>query len=292
MCHEKDIRVPKFTLAVINEVRCQANLIISYLSVSVEMSFLLLLHLLLHLCIVSAKQSRLKEMVKDDLEETVYKSGKLNNDQDKDDELMQRVERMEISWKAEKAHLENKLEAKNVEVENLQEQLKEVKVQFTEIESRMEEVMLSTQKKNENTVEEVASLKSEMRAEVKKEVDKGLRDLPFEMVCAFKHRWEEAESVITFDQITVEVDNSNKPGGGDGTMNIETGVFTTVTSGYYIVTYSANVNVLPGEYTNMWLYHNGVAQEASRSWTDMNVGSDGNFIADQSSRTLVSIMMG
>ena len=288
MCNEKDIRVPKFTLAVINEVRCQANLIISYLSVSVEMSFLLLLHLLLHLC-VSAKQSRLEEMVKDDLEETVYKSGKLNNDQDKDDKLMQRVERMEISWKAENAHLENKLEAKNVEVENLQEQLKEVKVQFTEIESRMEEVMLSTQKKNENTVEEVASLKSEMRAEVKKEVDKGLRDLPFEMVCAFKHRWEEAESVITFDQITVEVDNSNKPGGGDGTMNIETGVFTTVTSGYYIVTYSANVNVLPGEYTNMWLYHNGVAQEASCSWT---VERGGDFIDDQSSRTLVSIMMG
>merc|ERR1712010_323338 len=198
-------------------------------------------------------------MVKDDLEETVYKSGKLNNDQDKDDELMQRVERMEISWKAEKAHLENKLEAKNVEVENLQEQLKKV--------------MLSTQKKNENTVEEVASLKSEMRAEVKKELDKGLRDLPFEMVCAFKQRWEEAESVITFDQITVEVDNSNKPGGGDGTMNIETGVFTTVTSGYYIVTYSANVNIFPGDYTNMWLYHNGVAQEASCSWT-MERGGD------------------
>merc|ERR1719341_961920 len=97
------------------------------------MSFLLLLHLLLHLCVVSAKQSRLKEMVKDDLEETVYKSGKLNNDQDKDDKLMQRVERMEISWKAEKAHLENKLKAKNVEVENLQEQLKEVKVQLQKL---------------------------------------------------------------------------------------------------------------------------------------------------------------
>ena len=195
-----------------HEVCCQANLIISYLSVSVEMSFLLLLHLLLHLC-VSAKQSRLEEMVKDDLEETVYKSGKLNNDQDKDDELMQRVERMEISWKAEKAHLENKLEAKNMEVENLQEQLKEVKVQFTEIESRMEEVMLSTQKKNENTVEEVASLKSEMRAEVKKGVDEGLRDLPFEMVCAYKHIWTAANGVINYDRITVEFNNSDLPGG-------------------------------------------------------------------------------
>merc|ERR1712037_19836 len=38
-------------------------------------------------------------------------------------------------------------------------------------------------------VEEVASLKSEMRADVKEEVDKGLRHLPFEMVCAYKEHW-------------------------------------------------------------------------------------------------------
>merc|ERR1712192_156290 len=113
--------------------------------------------------------------------------------------------------------------------------------------------MLSTQKKNQN--QDVASLKSEVRAEVKKEVDKvlpdaveqGLRDLPYEMVCAYKYKWDTL-GVVTYDNITsylLEFNNSNCPGGADGTMNIETGVFNSVTSGYYIITYSATVEVRP-----------------------------------------------
>ena len=81
------------------------------------MSFLLLLLLVLPLC-VSAKHSGLEETVKDDLEETMYKSEKLSNVNE--EVLMQRMERMEISWETEKADLEKKLETKNVEIENLQ----------------------------------------------------------------------------------------------------------------------------------------------------------------------------
>ena len=71
-------------------------------------------------------------------------------------------------------------------------------------------------------------------------------------------------------------------------MNIETGVFTTVTSGYYIVTFSAIVRVDAGEYTAMWLYHNGVQLEESLFGTSMGVGSSGDFIEDQGSRTVVN----
>ena len=46
-------------------------------------------------------------------------------------------------------------------------------------------------------------------------------------------------------------------GGGEGTMNIETGVFTTVTSGYYIVTFSAHADVHARDSTDMYLFHNG-----------------------------------
>merc|ERR1719391_1642244 len=68
------------------------------------------------------------------------------------------------------------------------------------------------------------------QAEVKKELDKalptaveqGLRDLPFEMVCAYKYDWRKADSVVKYDQITLEFNNSNRPGGADGTMNIDT----------------------------------------------------------------------
>ena len=151
-------------------------------------------------------------------------------------------------------------------------------------------------------VEEVSSLKSEMRADVKEEVDKGLRHLPFEMVCAYKHIWTAANGVINYDRITVEFNNSDRPGGlfvqiyshnihtgGDGSMNIETGVFTTVTSGYYIITFSGFVGLNFGENTDMWLGHNGVQVEESFLHAKNGLGSGDEFIYDQASRTVVSI---
>merc|ERR1712210_449651 len=257
-----------------------------------EMSLLLLGLLLVHQVLsngVSSKRSGLEDAVKNDPTEMMVKNE--NGIEDKFEELMQRVERMDISWKMEKANLERKLEVKTLEVENLNKRVKEGELQF---ESRLKEVMLNTQK-------EVASLKSEMtmqshslksdgearcKAEVKKELDKvlptaveqGLRDLPFEMVCAYQSKWDKV-GVISYDRISVEFNNSDLPGGGDGTMNIETGVFTTVTSGYYIVTFSAYVAVHAGEYTDMYLYHNGVQLEESRFGTSMFV--------DQGSRTVI-----
>ena len=274
----------------------------------------LLLLLLLVLPLSNCESS--KETVKDDRIGTMYTS-------------------MSIENKFEE--LEKKLETKNAEVENLQEQLKDMKVQFAEIESRMEGMMLSTQKKNQNHEganlsemtlqivdlqnqlkevkadrknenQEVAkSLKSEMtkkcKAEVKKELEKslptaveqGLRDLPYEMVCAYKEMWYEADSfpgsVISYDRITLEFNNSNQPGGADGTMDIETGVFTTVTSGYYIITFSGNAYVEPGEYTEMWLHHNGVRVEESQIVTSMLVGDSGDAIGGQGSRTVVSTLI-
>ena len=109
------------------------------------------------------------------------------------------------------------------------------------------------------------------------------------MVCAYRDRWDTV-GVIDYDRITLEFNNSDRPGGADGSMNIETGVFTTVTSGYYIVTFSAYVDVHPGQYTNMFLYHNGVQLEESRFQTSMHVGSGDNYIYDQGSRTVVNIV--
>ena len=34
--------------------------------------------------------------------------------------------------------------------------------------------------------------------------------------------------------------------GGDGSMDIKTGVFTAITKGYYVVTFSASARVRPG----------------------------------------------
>ena len=252
---------------------------------------LLLLVLPLSIC-VSSKQYGTGENVEDDLEEKLYKREKLDDMEDKFQELIQR---MDNRWKMEKAHLEKMLETKNVEVENLQKQLKEMKVQF---ESRVEEVMLRNQRN-----QEVDILKSEMKTQIGdiqsqlKEVmaerknERGLRDLPFEMVCAFKDHWYEANSVVSYNRTTAEFNNSDRPGGADGTMNIETGVFTTITSGYYIITFSGSVALVgAGESTVMYLHHNGVKVEESEFQTSMHVGASGDYIWNQGSRTVVSIV--
>jgi len=237
-------------------------------SVNVEMSLLLLLVLVLPLSNrVCSEQSGLKENVKDDLEETMYKM----------DDIENKVE-----------ELERKLETKNVDVENLQKQLKEMEVQF---ESKVVEEVDSL--KSAMTMQ-FADLQNQCKAEVKKEVDKvlptaveqGLRDLPFEMVCAYQHLWTASNSVIKYDRITAEFNNSDRPGGGDGRMNIETGVFTTVTSGYYIVTYGGRVAVHAGEYTDMWLYHNWAQMEESQFRSYQHLSGD-NYIQDQGSRTVI-----
>merc|ERR1719151_9941 len=151
-----------------------------------------------------------------------------------------------------------------------------------------------------NKKEEAAhSLKSEMemqfKAEVKKELDKvlptaveqGLRNLPFEMVCAYRELWE-TKGVVKYDNITVEFNNSDRPGGADGTMNIETGVFTTITSGYYIITFSAFADVHGRGSTSMYLHHNGTIVPESSIATSLIMGDqDNDWIRAQGSRTVI-----
>ena len=174
--------------------------------------------LLLLLLLVLPQSNCDSETFKDD---TMHTSESIEN----------KFEKLENNWRQE-------LETKNAEVENLQKELKEMKVQFTKMESRIEEMMLGTQKKNQNQV--IASLKSEIgdlqnqlkevKAEKRNEnqevakslknemtaaVDQGLRDLPFEMVCAYQKEWKLADSVVSYERVTVEFNNSNRPGGGD-----------------------------------------------------------------------------
>ena len=185
------------------------------------MALLLLLLLVLVLPLTNCKSSN--ETVKDDLEDTMYKKEKVGGIEDKVEEL------------------EKKLDTKNMEVENLQKRLTEL----------TEEVM-----KMKNQKQDVARLKHEVRTEVRKQVEQveqELKELPYEMVCAYCNYCNWENDIVSYDNITVELNNSDQEGGADGTMNIETGVFTAVTSGYYIVTFSAYAKVRIFSYTGMSL---------------------------------------
>merc|ERR1712037_953582 len=181
--------------------------------------------------------------------------------------------------------LEIKLEAKNVKMENLEKEVKELKMQCVHSDMKAADL--------EKRFAKMES-KREVRAEVKKELNKvlptaveqGLKELPYEMVCAYKGTWSEV-GIVSYDKITVEFNDSNQPGGGDGSMNIETGVFTTVTSGYYVITFSGSVGVHAHEYTGMWLNHNGVQLWESRFVTSMYLGGGDAINQVQGSRTVI-----
>ena len=119
--------------------------------------------------------------------------------------------------------------------------------------------------------EEVTSIKNGMKAEVKKELDigqsspngnweKGLKDPPFEMVGTFQKYWD-LEGVLNYNPTTVESNNSDRPRGADGTMSIETGVFTASTSGYYIITLITIAIITSKGEIIMWLQCIGVTVE-------------------------------
>ena len=66
-------------------------------------------------------------------------------------------------------------------------------------------------------------------------IQEGLfKDSPYLMVCAHRDFWYEADSTVTYEYIMLDVSNSDQPGGGDGTMDLTTGVFAAITGGYYL----------------------------------------------------------
>ena len=135
------------------------------------MSPLLFGFLLLHLSNCgSSKQFGLEDAIKDGPEETMYKSKKLNSIEEKEEEY--KVERMNISCKMELENLRQQLEEMKVQFGNGNKEVADLKSQVEENETKLDEMI-------KNQSQDVAkSLKSEMKmeckAEVKKEVDKVL----------------------------------------------------------------------------------------------------------------------
>lgn len=104
--------------------------------------------------------------------------------------------------------------------------------------------------------------------------------LPYVMTCAYLNEWSTSDATITYDSIFSDYKNN----GGDGDMNIHTGVYTVINpEGYYQVTYSGYTYVEAGTSVNLYLYHNGINIPES-NWYTKNENS--GVIRDTGSRTL------
>ena len=94
----------------------------------------------------------------------------------------------------------------------------------------------------------------EENTRVKREF-KQMKNKPFVVQCAWQDYWKTPYSVITFDRITYEAFVGGS--GGNGGLDINTGVFTVGFSGVWAVTYSIQSWQYSGEYNQAWLFING-----------------------------------
>ena len=88
------------------------------------------------------------------------------------------------------------------------------------------------------------------------------------------------------DRFLSEYNNADRPGGGDGEMSLETGIYTCLTPGFYKISYSGYSRLLPGQETRVQMYHNGVPVDGSL-WKQRVSSDAGALTGVQGSRTLV-----
>merc|ERR1712215_436631 len=121
-------------------------------------------------------------------------------------------------------------------------------------------------RKVEKREDEINSLETSV-AEVRK-----TRGLPYVMTCAYKHDWSTPSATITYDYLVSDYKNSDDINGGDGIMDISSGVYTVIKpAGHYTITFSGQVGLDPGKEVNLYLYHNGT-QVKETYWRSVNGG--------------------
>ena len=113
------------------------------------------------------------------------------------------------------ASLENMLENKNAEMIKLEKHVGELEEGIKmQLESKSEEVVDLRKDVKEMGARVDEGLNRTLNEVLPKAVQKGLRDLPFVMVCAAHDGyWTERDSVVTYDRIVSQYDNADRPGG-------------------------------------------------------------------------------
>merc|ERR1719234_1588319 len=118
------------------------------------------------------------------------------------------------------------------EVQQRLEQLEQKNIDLSIDMERREKGMEEQLKKLESENAEQGSKLAKLEARVSKES-------AYLMTCAQKNSWPTIRNAtITFDYLTADFNNADNAGGADGQLDIVTGLFTSLTTGIYEVTFS------------------------------------------------------
>ena len=207
--------------AYLHSVRClvQANMLLS----------ILLINLILRLTFAGADAtSSTPKLGLEDLEKLVDKlesrlrdmETRMQNEQDEKEMLVLRLEKTEAKIKEMASKLESKEKDVESKLEDLEDKIK--------------------QEKDDNALAQPTP-----------------RDLPIVFISAWRQDWVTSPQTVTYESFLFNFNNADKPGGGDGELDLDSGVFTCFTPGYYSVSFSAYAVVGPDDANpRLYLYKN------------------------------------
>ena len=119
---------------------------------------------------------------------------------------------------------------------------------------------------------------------------------PIVLISAWREWPITSPQTVTFDSFLVNYNNADESGGGDGDFDLDSGIFTCLTPGYYTVSFSAYAEGLTSDFgansgtDYMYLSRNGGVLPESKwiSWVNSTVNADIGFTG---SRILVSSLL-
>ena len=130
---------------------------------------------------------------------------------------------------------------------------------------------------------------TEMRME-KEKTKPSLRDLPIVLISAWQPNILRSPQTVTFESFLTDFNNADRPGGGSGDLDLDSGIFTCFTPGYYTVSFSAHGVVGPSydRYQYLHLHKNGVELPESNWYVATDAAGLNDNIGVTGSRILVS----
>ena len=213
------------------------------------------------------------------------------------------VERLEFRLREMEKRMHEEKENHTKEKEELEARLES---KLREMEARQSEELAEKMKKERKMFEKREREREASISKLKLEVEESLRnfsndaltkpslrDLPIVIISAWQPNRLSSPQTVTFERFLANYNNGERPGGGDGVLDLDSGIFTCITPGYYTVSFSAHANVgVDHVDPYLILYKNGIELPESKwhFWTG-TAGTAGNF-GPSGSRILVGVALG
>ena len=206
------------------------------------------------------------------------------------EEMRREIEAVEEKFKQELSVTQSKLEAVEKEAATTKSKLEAVEKEATATKLKLE-IEAATRMSKIEILEMEAAIKisiSSLDARVARTISQVVKDVPVLTTCAYQNSWATVTSTITYDRLVSDYNNADRPGGADGVLDIASGVFHSLCSGHYTVTYSGRATLDTGDRTWVSIYKNNVDIGADGWWISSYTGT--GYTIDQGSRTIVSIL--